>query len=156
MRAHDTGIFGARTEGFVSGKIATTSVPLFPELISQRPPNCRTLSRMPCMPTPAFNPDEELSGVAKPLPSSWTSTRTHYKRAPLLRSVDLFVSKSESRASLVGMIEHVPEMYSIPPPIGIRERGRATAPRLGSVLLKWCVNASTRGVQPFRALRAYR
>jgi len=76
MRAHDTGVVGARTEGFVNGKIATTSVPLFPELISQRPPNCLTLSRMPCMPTPTFNPDEELTGAGRPLPSSWISTRT--------------------------------------------------------------------------------
>jgi hypothetical protein len=39
--------FGTRTAAFVSGKIATTSVPPFPELISQRPPNSLTLSRIP-------------------------------------------------------------------------------------------------------------
>jgi hypothetical protein len=90
MRAHDTGILGAGTEGSVNGKIATTAVPLFPELISQRPPNCRTLSRMPCMPTPAFNPNEELTGAGRPLPSSWISTRTsRSSRAMRMRAVGL-------------------------------------------------------------------
>ena len=90
IRPHDTGILGTGTDGFVNGKLATTRVPFFPELISQWPPSCRTLSRMPCMPTPAFSPDEELAGAGRPLPSSWTSTRTsRSSRVTQMRAVGL-------------------------------------------------------------------
>lgn len=39
--------FGSRTEAFVNDKVTTTRVPAFPELMSQEPPSCLTLSRIP-------------------------------------------------------------------------------------------------------------
>jgi CheY-like chemotaxis protein len=68
----------------------------------------------------------------------------------VLRSVDLFVSKTESPASLVGIIEDVLEMHPLFNPLSEFENAAEQAARLGSVLLNRNVNASTCGVLPFR------
>jgi hypothetical protein len=68
----------ATKEVLTTGSRATTTVPLPLELISKVPPNCRSLSRIPLIPTPAVPPESKASRFSDgmPLPLSSTSRLT--------------------------------------------------------------------------------
>ena len=75
--------YAAISDVLASGKCATTTVPVALELIFKLPPSCRSLSRIPLIPTPGVPPDSMASrfpgGMPLPLSStsrlSWPSER---------------------------------------------------------------------------------
>lgn len=68
----------ATKEGLATGSRAITTVPLTLELISKLPPSCRSLSRIPLIPTPGVPPESMASRFSggMPLPVSSTSRLT--------------------------------------------------------------------------------
>ena len=68
----------ATKEVLTTGSRATTTVPLPLELISKVPPSCRSLSRIPLIPTPGVPPESKASRFSDgmPLPLSSTSRLT--------------------------------------------------------------------------------
>ena len=68
----------ATKEVLTTGSRATTTVPLPLELISKVPPSCRSLSRIPLIPTPGVPPESMASRFSggMPLPLSSTSRLT--------------------------------------------------------------------------------
>src|SRR5215467_7265745 len=75
--------YAAISDVLATGKRATTTVPVPLELIFKLPPSCRSLSRIPLIPTPGVPPDSRASrfpgGMPLPLSStsrlSWPSER---------------------------------------------------------------------------------
>src|SRR5882762_329227 len=68
----------ATKEVLTTGSRATTTVPLPLELISKVPPSCRSLSRIPLIPTPGVPPESKAPRFSDgmPLPLSSTSRLT--------------------------------------------------------------------------------
>ncbi len=72
------------------GKAALMMVPGLPERISKRPPNCKTRSRIPAIPTPSFFVlfcSSATAPVPMPMPSSaivrkiWSDPSVSWMRA---------------------------------------------------------------------------
>ena len=71
----DNEVYALAKEVPATGSRATTTVPLSLELISKLPPSCRSLSRIPLIPTPGVPPKSmafRFSG-GMPFPLSSTS-----------------------------------------------------------------------------------